>query len=105
MSAFVASQVRSNSSSRFAADLDDSDDSDNDSDDSDEPKIRPVYRTQSGRGIRMRAADRACAESRLPKHTHTRAHTHQSRLAHGSPLCERVQRRPAEAWRFARWLS
>ena len=59
MAAFVASQARSTTSSSFAADLDDSDDSDDDSDD--EPKIRPVYRTQSGRGIRMRAADRACA--------------------------------------------
>lgn len=61
MAAFVASQVRSTTSSSFEADLDDSDDSDDDSDD--EPKIRPVYRTQSGRGIRMRAADRACAHS------------------------------------------
>ncbi len=59
MAAFVASQARSTTSSSFEADLDDSDDSDDDSDD--EPKIRPVYRTQSGRGIRMRAADRAYA--------------------------------------------
>ena len=36
----------------------DSDDDDDDDDDDDEPHIKPVYRTQSGRGVRMRAADR-----------------------------------------------
>jgi len=41
------------------------DDSDDDDSSDDEPRIKPVYRTQSGRGIRMRAAERACA--RLPR--------------------------------------
>lgn len=64
IAAFVASQARSTATSSFEADLDDSDSDDDDSDD--EPKIRPVYRTQSGRGIRMRAADRACATTPDP---------------------------------------
>ena len=54
---FVATQARSTASNfEVADDSDESDESDSD----DEPKIRPVYRTTSGRGIRMRAADRAC---------------------------------------------
>jgi hypothetical protein len=59
---FVTSRVRAAPSGFTQVD---SDDSDEDSDSDDEPRIRPVYRTKSGRGVRMRAIDRIAALRRV----------------------------------------
>ena len=100
MAAFVASQARSTTSSSFEADLDDSDDSDDGDDSDDEPKIRPVYRTQSGRGIRMRAADRAYAPAARPPCPSCDCARASRDSGSRQPLCARLQRGPAEARRL-----